>query len=133
VTGIPVGRTADALFFLQAARIDARRSPEEVRQNKQHELGRYVVHYEDGKRSEIAILAEIDVDDYRQKAPAAVPGAQVAWTRPYEGSDLSAVAYCKQWNNPYPETAIKSIDFVHGTQKRGVPALIAVTVASAAR
>lgn len=132
VRGIPVNRKADALFFLQAARIDQRRNPQEVRDKKAYEMARYVVHYADGKDESIPILAEIDVDDYRQKTPAALPGARVAWTRPYEGTDLSAVAYSQQWDNPRPEVMIRAIDLVPGAASgRGVPALIALTAATA--
>ena len=73
----------------------------------------------------------IDIDDYRRKAPRGIPGAQIAWTRPYRGTDLIAVAYSKQWNNPRPDVAVKSIDMVYGPNRRGVPVLIAVTAASA--
>ncbi len=131
VKGIPVNRKADALFFLQAARLDARRGDQEIKEKKQYELCRYVITYADGKTAEVPIFAETDVEDYRQKTPAAIPGAQIAWTRPYEGTELSAVAYSKQWDNPRRDVAIKSIDMVYGPQQRGVPVLLAVTAASA--
>jgi beta-galactosidase len=133
VRGIPVNRKADALFFLQAARIDRRGNPDEVKKGQKFELFRYVVHYADGKKLDVPVYAETDVDDYRQKTPAAVPGAQVAWSQAYEGSDLSAVAYCKQWNNPRPEVQITSIDVAYGKGRRGVPAVLAVTTATARR
>ncbi len=132
VKGIPVHRKADALFFLQAARIDGRRNDQEIRRKTPVEIARYVVHFADGQDETIPILAEIDVEDYRQRAPAALPGAQVAWTRPFEGTDLSAVAYAKQWDNPRPAVEIRTIDLVPGAaHSRGVPALIAITAASA--
>jgi beta-galactosidase len=131
VRGIPVGRKADALFFLQAARLDQRRDQREIREKKQYEMARYVVHYADGGTAEVPLVAEVDVDDYRQKEPAALPGAQVAWTRPYAGTDLSAVAYLKQWTNPRPGVQIESVDLVYGKDRRGVPALLALTAASA--
>ena len=104
VTGIPVGRKADALFFLQAARIDQRRNGDEVKQGKKYEMADYVVHYADGTTAKVPVYAEISVDDYKQKTPAALPGAQIAWTKPYAGTEFSAVAYSMQWNNPSPET-----------------------------
>ncbi len=131
IRNIAVDRKADALFFLHTARIDAPRNPQEIKEKKKYEMLRYVVHYADGKRVEVPVYAEIDVDDYRQKTPRAIPGAQIAWTRPYEGTDFSAVAYSKQWNNPRPDVAIQSIDMVYGAQPRGVPVLIAVTTAMA--
>ena len=131
VRGIPVARKADALFFLQAARIDQRRPEHEIREKKTATMARYVVHYADGKTVDVPIRPEIDVDDYRQRQPAAIPGAQLVWVRPYEGTDLSAVAYVKQWDNPRPDVAIESVDLVSGPDQRGVLALIALTAASA--
>ena len=132
VRDIPVDRKADALFFLQAARIDQRRNRDEIRDKKAFEIARYVVHYADGKTETVPILSEIDVDDYRQASPTPLPGAQVAWTRPYEGTDQSAVAYAKQWDNPRPDAVIRSIDVLPGADRsRGVLALIAVTAATA--
>jgi glycosyl hydrolase family 2 len=133
IRGIPVNRKADALFFLQAARIDRRRSPQEVRDRKQFELVKYVVTYADGQQVEIPVYSETDVEDYRQKGPAAIPGAQIAWTRPYDGTEWTAVAYTKQWDNPRPDVEIKSIDMVSGKDRRGVPALIALTAATAGK
>ena len=131
VKGIPVGQKADALFFLQAARIDNRRNQDEVKQNKRFEMAKYVVHYSDGLTAEVPIYSEIDVDDYRQeKAARPIPGAQVAWTKPYAGTDQAAVAYSKQWDNPRPAVAIQSVDLVYGADRRGVPALLAVTAAT---
>jgi hypothetical protein len=132
IRNIAVNRKADAVFFLHAARMDARRNPQEIKEKKKYEMLRYVVHYQDGKSIHVPIHAEIDIDDYRQASPRALPGAQIAWTRPYPGTGQNAVAYSKQWNNPRPDVAIKSIDMVYGAQPRGVPVLIAVTTATAA-
>ncbi|NCP34037.1 MAG: hypothetical protein AUJ96_21770 [Armatimonadetes bacterium CG2_30_66_41] len=132
VKGIPVNQKADALFFLQTARIDARRNQQELRENKQYEMLRYVVTYADGQTADIPIYAEVDLDDYHPQTAAALPGAQLAWTTPYDGTDRSAAAYLKQWNNPRPKVAIKSLDMVYGADRRGVPVLLAVTAARAA-
>lgn len=132
IHNIVINRKADALFFLHTARMDARRNPQEIKEKKKYEMLRYVVHYKDGKSVEVPIHAEIDIDDYRQKEPRALPGAQIAWTRPYKDTDQSAVAYSKQWNNPRPEVEITTFDMVYGAQPRGVPVLIAVTTATAA-
>ncbi|QJW98863.1 glycoside hydrolase family 2 TIM barrel-domain containing protein [Frigoriglobus tundricola] len=131
VKGIPVNRKADAVFFLMAARIDRRRNPNEVKNGTKLELARFVVRYADGKVDEVPVYAELQIENYPQKTPAAVPGAQTAWTRPYEGTDQSAVAYSLQWTNPRPDAEIKSIDLLPGKDKAGVPALLALTAASA--
>jgi beta-galactosidase len=133
ITGIPVNRKADALFFLQTARLDRRMDDRERREKKQYELARYVVTYADGQKAEVPVYAEVDVDDYHQPQPVALPGAQVAWSKPYEGAGQSAVAYTQQWNNPRPDVEIRSIDLLPGKDNRGTLALIAVTAATQPR
>jgi beta-galactosidase len=131
VTGIPVNRKADALFFLHTARVDQPRNDAERRANKPVEVAKYVVHYADGQVEEVPLLLEVDIDSYRRRQAHPLPGAQIGWTRPYEGTDESAVAYVKQWNNPRPDTVIASIDLVYGKDRRGVPVLLALTAATA--
>ena len=93
VKGIPVHRQADALFFLMAARIDRQRSPDEIKQGKQFELARFVIHYQGGQKVDMLLFAEVTLGNYRQKTPGnAVPGAQIAWTHLYAGTEESAVA-----------------------------------------
>lgn len=88
--------------------------------------------YADGQTATVPIRSEIDVDDYRQKASTPLPGAQIGWSRRYPDSDLYAVAYVQQWTNPRPLVEIQSIALSYGDgEHRGVPALIAVTAASA--
>ncbi|MCW8129017.1 MAG: hypothetical protein KIS92_01410 [Planctomycetota bacterium] len=131
VKDIPVGRKADAVFFLHTARLDQRRNPKDLKEDKKYEMLRYVVTYADGQTAGVPVYAEIDIHDYRQKTPAALPGAQLGWTAPYEGTDQHAVAYSMQWNNPRPDVEIKSIDVVYGEQRRGVPVVLAITTAKA--
>ena len=127
-----MGRKADALFFLHAARIDQRRSDDDIKNNRQFEIADYVVHYADGQTTEIPLYSEINVDSFQQATPAPLPGAQIAWTKPYAGTPYSAVAYSMQWNNPRPNVPIQSLDLVAGPNRdHGVPALLAVTAASA--
>ncbi|MBC8100978.1 MAG: hypothetical protein H7Z41_00120, partial [Cytophagales bacterium] len=128
VRGIPVNRKADALFFLHTARLDSQRNEREVREKKQYEMARYVVTYSDGKTVTVPVYAEISIGDYRPKSPASgLSGASLAWTKPYAGTDRAAAAYQMQWNNPRPDTAIASLDLEYGPDRRGVPALLAVT------
>lgn len=132
IRGIPVDRRADALFFLQAARIDVRRTDQEAREQKAFELACYVITYTDGQTVTVPIRSEIDVDDYRQKTPVSLPGAQLAWTRKYPDRDEFATAYVQQWTNPRPDAAIRAVGLAYGnTPRRGVPALIAITAATA--
>jgi hypothetical protein len=125
-----VNRKADALFFLQAAKVVRERSPNDIKEGKRYELARYVVHYADGQSQEVPVWAQIDVDNYVQRVPTPVPGAQIAWSKPYEGTDQSAVAYSMQWNNPRPGEEIASLDVLPGKDKAGTIALLAVTAAT---
>jgi beta-galactosidase len=127
----PINRKADALFFLHTARIDQRRNNDELRDNKRFEMARYIINYADGQSVALPIYSEIDIENYKQETPKAIPGAQLAWVSKYEGSNESAVAYSKQWNNPHPDVTIKSIDMTYGADKRGVPVLLAITAATA--
>jgi len=132
IMGVPINVKADALFFLQTARIDRRLNDREREEKKRLELCKYVVHYADGQTAEVPVFAEVDIEHFSQPEPKAIPGAQIAWTAKFDGSDESAVVYVKQWNNPRPGAEIKSVDLVYGKDKDcGVPALIAVTAATA--
>jgi beta-galactosidase len=134
VTGIPLNRRADALFFLHTARIDQRRNDQEQREGKRYEMARYVVTYADGQTATIPVCAEIDIEDWRQDGgPRAIPGAQVAWSRPYPDSGRCAVAYSLQWTNTRPDAEIASVGLEYGPDRRGVPVLLALTAATAAK
>jgi hypothetical protein len=133
ITGIPVNTKADALFFLHAARVDQRMTAEDRRANRKFVMFKYVVNYADGQKEEVPITSEIDVDHYVQQHAKALPGAQLAWTAPYEGTQDSTAAYAKQWNNPRPDVEIQSVDMVAVDSARGVPVLLAMTAAQAHR
>ena len=131
VVGIAVGRKADALFFLQAARIDQPPSDQERKENKRIELAKYVIHYADGRKEETPVCLAIDIDSYKQPGDArSLPGAQVGWAGKFEATEFRAVAYVKQWNNPRPDVPIASLDLVYGKDRRGVPVLLALTAAT---
>ncbi len=131
ITGIPVNMKADALFFLHTAKIGNRLNDNDRRQKKTYVMFKYVVHYADGRQEEIPIRSEIDIENYVQKTPVPIPGAQTAWTAAYENSDEQAVAYSKQWNNPHPDVAITSVDMIPVDASRGTPVLLALTAATA--
>lgn len=129
VDGIKVGQKANALFFLQTARIDQPRNDQEKREGKRFELARYVVTYADGSVVKVPVFEELDVDNYRQKNPHDIAGARVAWSKVFADGSDSATAYVMQWTNPRPEAEIASIGLEYGTDRRGVPVLLAVTAA----
>jgi hypothetical protein len=126
---IPVGAKADALFFLLAARVDQPLSPEERNAGALPEMAEILVTYSDGATEIQPLVLGRDIADYRQSDPQGLPGAQLAWKRRWEGTELFAAAYSKQWNNPQPEMTITSVTLRYGKDKRGVPALLAVTAA----
>lgn len=130
IRGIPVGRKADALFFLHTARVDRRIGERERHEGKTLEMFRYVVHYADGTDETIPVVSELHIDDYRQRSPQSLPGAQLAWTAPFNG-DESTAAYAMQWNNPHPDVPIAGVDMVYGESRCGVPCLIALTAVTA--
>jgi beta-galactosidase len=131
VTAIPVNQKADALFFLQAAHLDSKLSDGDRKKGKKYEIADYIIHYANGTTAKVPIYAGINVDDYHQPTPTAVPAAQIGWQQSYGATDGYAVAYSMQWNNPHPELEIASIDLVYGPDKRGTPAVLAITAASA--
>ena len=132
VRGIAVNRRADALFFLMAAHLGRRRSEADIRAGRRWEACRFQVHYADGETADVPVYAEIDLEEFRQATPVAVPGSQIAWTGPCGAAGVSLVAYCRQWNNPRPQVEIKSVDFLPGAERCATPALLALTAAVAA-
>ena len=133
VKDILVNKKADALFFLQTARIDDGMSADDWKNNRRFELFKYVVHYEDGQTVEIPNFVDIDVADYHPTQIVPLRGAQTAWTKAYSGTERTAAAYSRQWTNPRPGVIIKSVDIVYGKDKRGVPVLLALTAATATK
>ncbi|MFZ4507526.1 MAG: sugar-binding domain-containing protein [Fimbriimonas sp.] len=133
VDGITVGVKADALFFLQAFRVDAGLADWEVREKRQYEVAKYVVEYADGQTVEVPLIQGADVANYRQENPSSIPGSQVAWVHPFAGTKEFGVAYAKQWNNPRQEVVIRQVSLRYGKDRRGVPALLALTAAKRAK
>ena len=121
VKHISVNTKADALFFLQTARIDQSIQEGERQSKKRFEMAHYVITYADGKTETIPLYQDEDLADYRQTNPKALPSASLGWT----GNGLAS--YVKQWNNPRPNIQIQEIALDYGKDKRGIPVLLAVT------
>jgi beta-galactosidase len=114
VEGIPVNKKADALFFLHTARIGQHPSAKDLAEKKVPELFHYVIHYADGQTETLPIVADIDIGDYKVNGdPKPLPGAQIAWSAPYQGTAFTAIAYARQWTNPRPDVTITSIDMTY--------------------
>jgi hypothetical protein len=45
--------------------------------------------------------------------------------------DASAVLSPKRWTNPRPGIELKTLDMLYGPDRRGIPALLALTAATA--
>ncbi len=141
VHGIPVGRRADALFFLHA--YNAGRQA----QRWQHDVERgrasvaepvvfvYRVNYADGTAADVPVVYGRDVAHWLQEDPADLAGAALATALPAEGHpELKVSLYSMQWSNPEPAKVVRSIDLLPGTVGNpgdwGAPALIAITAAT---
>lgn len=96
VEGIPVNRKADALFCLHTARLDVRRNAKEIQEDKRFVMTRYIVTWADGKTEDSPLVAEVDLGNWLQKQPTALPGAHLAWTQALAGSDESATVWSRQ-------------------------------------
>jgi hypothetical protein len=79
----------------------------------------------DGEVVKIPVRSELDIDDYRQRQPSALPGAFLAWTKP--AGDTNLTAFAMPWTNPRPGVVIASIDLEYGKDRVGVPTLLAVS------
>jgi hypothetical protein len=135
VRGIAVGRKADVLFFLQAAKVtrpirDDERRRIDAPENPfiPPEIARYVLRYADGQTATIPVVLGRDVDHWEQAAPKSLEGARVAWTQAGQGTQPRPTLYSMQTKNPRPGVVIESIDVELGpAADRAVPALLAIT------
>ena len=90
---------------------------------------RYVVHYEDGSREAIPMVAGKNIRDWTDISDwLTEPGK---W-RAFAGDTVGGAVHVRQsiwvleWKNPKPQQAIRSIDFVGAG--RGVPILLGITL-----
>ena len=110
VEGIPVGRKADALFFLHTFRQDEGVEADD-QEKEPPAVFEYVVHYADGKTAEVPVKYGRGVGNWMADKPQGLPEAAVAWAAPLtKDAGRSAVVYQMQWTNPRPEVEIQSID-----------------------
>lgn len=125
VSGIPIGRPARALHFLQKTCFESRTTPTGDR------VGHYRVHYADGRSVEIPIRFNVDTSDWwaLEHLPGELPEATVAWSGecPRSRSTGGTIRLFKRtWVNPHPDLAVAYVDFV-GEHPRTRPTLIALT------
>ena len=139
VTGIDVGRQADALFFLHTYN-KGRGVDSWVRRPKGEPpvLFVYRVNYADGQSLSIPVRWDEGVSHWLQADPKPLRHAQVAWAAPAaKKPDLQTTVYAMQWNNPRADVEIKSIDILPSPERNGdqlgAPAVIAITTATAGK
>jgi beta-galactosidase len=135
VSGIPVGKKADAIFFLHAVHSAKAWTPQ-GEQDTPPVLYEYVVKYANGTEAVIPVRWGRDVAAWNPPKDAVreLPGASVAWQAPFpQGpADRNAVAYSMRWVNPKPEEIVESfgVRFPNGTPTGyGFPILFAATLA----
>jgi len=114
VTGIPVGRRTNRLYFLQTGCYIT---------NNGKRIGHYVVHYRDGRSVEIPLVAGENIADWSPYGgpPAKVPAV---WKGP--SGNFTASLFQFTWENPRPAVEITGIDMV-SAKTRAVPVLVAIT------
>jgi hypothetical protein len=130
VTNIPIDQRCARLQFLHAASWESRPGTTN---------GFYVVHFDGGRVERVPIeyskhLIEWRSDPARHFKPAA--NSSIAWQGQYTsrtGEPKSTYLYRTTWQNPFPETLIRSLDLVAAVDKDGLPTassapfLVAVT------
>lgn len=137
VTGIPVNDEADLLFSLHAANVTEPITEQErermvARKNpfRLPEVMHYVLHYADGQMATVPVMLEKHVDHYLQRQPAALEGAQVAWTQRVEdAAGRQLVLYSMRARNPRPQARIETVDVALPEEnRRAVPTVLAFTL-----
>lgn len=113
VTGIPVGRMADRLYFLQACAWGAG-----------SDVATYVVHYADGRSVKVPVRFRIEIADWYM--PADLETLPVAWKgeNPLH-PNVELGLYTFEWVNPYPFTPIRSLDLI--STGFGTPIIAAIS------
>lgn len=90
-------------------------------------IGRYIIHYRNGNEVAIPIIRGEDVDDWLTGPQPEQPliRTEVAWKGSTPEGSFCRL-YSRDWQNPEPNNAIESLDFV-STDTGSAPFLIAVT------
>jgi hypothetical protein len=128
VTGLPVGRKASRLAFLQTAFVAA-----DYREAASTEgLAKYVVHYADGSRVELPLIAGKNIAHWSHNARN-LPEARIAWSVPTvlrQDRIAWSTLFSYEWVNPHPEKVIASVDLLRvGDPLRGTVALFGISAA----
>lgn len=122
VRGIAVGRRGQRLHFLQACFWNAEAGAK---------LGEYVIHYEDGQTRTAPIVYGQNIMDWWVRPEGVqLTEAEAVWRGSNPATDsmgLTTQLLKYTWENPLPDVAISSIDFVSDLIEAG-PFLVALTI-----
>jgi beta-galactosidase len=132
VTGIPVQRKADALFFLHTFIRTREWQPRDAR-SQPPVVFQYSVNYADGTHTNIAVRYGDGVDHWLQDDPQGLRNAALAWSAAFQDAPQGpcATVYLMRWDNPTPNVAISSIDLAYDRDRYGAPVLLGVTAGTA--
>jgi len=133
VKDIPVGRKADALFFLHTLLPGDAWKPRSA-QDAEPTAFKYTVRYADGTSQDVPVDLGLGVASWLQDQPKSLRDAALAWQAPAAGGK-TAVIYQMQWTNPRPDKEIQSLSIAFGPDKSkwGAPVVLAITAAEAGR
>ncbi len=95
------------------------------------EVGRYIVHFEEGPDVEIPLRAGIELADWWQLPGDVAPRVPVAWTgqngKARRSPDCSIRLFHLVWDNPKPGLVVRSIDLAT-THAQARPFLVGLTL-----
>lgn len=116
ITGIPVKDKVAALYFLHTA----------AWVPYWQECGRYRIHYADGKTIDCPLKPGVNINDWWNQS-ALLPEALPVFTH-VNGAGGKVSFFVSPWQNPRPDVAIETVDFLSSANGAGpVPILAAIT------
>ncbi len=126
VANILVGLRCERLHFLHAAVVLKLTKPKAGTA-----IGRYVLHYENGRAAEFPILYGSHLTHWRAEPGSVLKTAnsQVAWEGVNDAAQArgrSLFLYQTKWAHPFPDQKIQTLEFVSALTDAG-PFLVAVT------
>jgi Glycosyl hydrolases family 2/Glycosyl hydrolases family 2, sugar binding domain/Glycosyl hydrolases family 2, TIM barrel domain len=129
VTGIPVNRTADSLYFLHTFAVADERL---ARENPM--VFEYIVKYADGSVVKVPVNFGKAVGAWLSDTPKSLAQASIAWSAKFPAgqgpTDRLACVYAMPWTNPEPTKEIQSVSIQRsGDGKSGTPILLGITAA----
>ena len=122
ITGIPVGRKADSLAFLQTGHV---RNLEDGK-----EVFHYMVRYADGSSEKVPVRWNRQIGHWWGGAHN-LPDAELAWVLPVKarwGGRPNERLFAFTWDNPQPNREITSIDMLRtAPRENGTAAVLAIS------